>query len=563
MSYFRYLISLAPTASFAFLAIFAIHVRCVESATPPPSPLSCPPDQWWDGNDGPWSTFGMQIGTPPASLRLLPANGQGAVWVIVPEGCTKDDPTDCPNSRGNLFKRDTSSTWVQSDLYQLSVIEEKILGYNNSLNGIFGTDTVTIGWKGDGGPTVENAVLGGLATKAFYLGAFPLNPWPVNFTDIQNNKPSLLSTLKNQTKIPSLSWGYTAGMYNRAPKSFGSLTLGGIDVSRFEPNKLNFSMAVDISRDLEVAIQSITTSASSTPLLPKPIISFIDTVVPFIWLPLEACKQFESVFGLTWNAASELYLVDDTLHQKLLAQNPSITFRIGPQATGDAVDIKMSYGSFDLLASPPLVANQTRYFPLKRAVNDTQYALGRTFLQNAYVAANYEYFNFSISQATYPDTSVPQRLIALPARGASSASSSSGLSTGAIVGITVGGAAAILILVFALWLFMKNRKKPKSPTSPSYYPAEYQDSVLKAELGDTQIAEAGGGPVAHEIGAGYKPPVRYAPNEVFELPSQGLPVEAPTPEHSVYTTPYTTPGTTPSPYPPSRRPYPPRRPAGE
>jgi hypothetical protein len=29
------------------------------------------------------------------------------------------------------------------------------------------------------------------------------------------------------------------------------------------------------------------------------------------------------------------------------------------------------------------VSNQTRYFPLQRAANDTQYTLGRTFLQEA------------------------------------------------------------------------------------------------------------------------------------------------------------------------------------
>ena len=70
----------------------------------------------------------------------------------------------------------------------------------------------------------------------------------------------------------------------------------------------------------------------------------------------------------------------------MLAQNASLTFQISTDETSpDSVDIVLPYASFDLEVRDtyPNVNSTTRYFPLKRAANDSQYTLGRTFLQEA------------------------------------------------------------------------------------------------------------------------------------------------------------------------------------
>jgi len=86
-----------------------------------------------------------------------------------------------------------------------------------------------------------------------------------------------------------------------------------------------------------------------------------------------------------------MYLVDDALHRNLLSENPAFTFTIGnSQVGGPTVDIVLPYSSFDLEAKYPSVLNNTHYFPLLRAANDSQYTLGRTFLQDAYVSPNVE-----------------------------------------------------------------------------------------------------------------------------------------------------------------------------
>jgi hypothetical protein len=165
------------------------------------------------------------------------------------------------------------------------------------------------------------------------------------------------------------------------------LTLGGYDASRFTPNDVEFTLASDISRDLVVGVQSIRFSDSQTTneeLLPDGILAFIDSSVPHIWLPLSSCRAFEEAFGITYDDTTDLYLVNDTLHERLLSQNASITFILGNNVVGGrTVEIALPYLSFDLQADYKFLSESSRYFPLRRADNDTQYTLGRAFLQES------------------------------------------------------------------------------------------------------------------------------------------------------------------------------------
>ena len=143
-----------------------------------------------------------------------------------------------------------------------------------------------------------------------------------------------------------------------------------------------------------VGLQSISSSISSTgtnglttqqrSLLPDPILTFIDSTLPYIYLPVEACQEFEKALGLAWDSSNDVYWVNDTLHRSLLSKNLNFTFTIGDAiAGGPTVQIALPYASFDLEGRDSSGANTTRYFPLQRAVNESQYTLGRTFLQEA------------------------------------------------------------------------------------------------------------------------------------------------------------------------------------
>ena len=294
--------------------------------------------------------------------------------------------SDCSGARGLAFNPNTSSTWSLHGNYELST-EQNL---NLSAEAIFGNDTLGLGIQGSGGPVLQDQVIGAFTDDDFYLGYFGVNSEVINFTNTES-QPSYLTTLKDQNLIPSLSFGYTAGNQYRLKQVLGSLTLGGYDAGRFTPNGLSFPFAEDSSRNLMVGVQSISSTdqtGTNSILLASGngFMAYVDSTVSQIWLPLEACQAFEKAFGITFDETSQLYLVNDSLHTQLQAQNSSVTFELGAGTSGGkSINITLPYDSFDLLVEPPTpgVANNTRYFPLRRAANDSQYTIGRTFLQEA------------------------------------------------------------------------------------------------------------------------------------------------------------------------------------
>ncbi len=151
---------------------------------------------------------------------------------------------------------------------------------------------------------------------------------------------------------------------------------------------MSFDLDPDVSRDIVVSLNSISLTDATrvaAPLLPNAILTFIDSTFPYIYLPLKACEVFEAELGLTYDSEKKMYPINDTLHQTLIANNPTFNFSIGGSiAGGPTVDIILTYASFDFdVASYPY--NSTRFFPLQRSANETQYTLGRQFLQEACV----------------------------------------------------------------------------------------------------------------------------------------------------------------------------------
>jgi hypothetical protein len=184
-----------------------------------PAPIVFSPSQRWDGNDGSWSTFIFRLGTPAQTFRLLPSTAWQQIFVPVPEGCTPSDPSNCGDLRGAFpykgkqigFQYNESSTWTPIGSGIFDLVLENHLNYTG--NGLFGFETV--GLMVDGDLVFENQVVAGIATKDFYLGVFGLGPKPSNFSDFENPQRSLMRTLKDEEKIPSLSFAYTAGAFYR------------------------------------------------------------------------------------------------------------------------------------------------------------------------------------------------------------------------------------------------------------------------------------------------------------------------------------------------------------
>ena len=318
-------------------------------------------------------------------MRVLVSAASDDTLVVSSLGCVGSSDSTCSNDRGGLFNPNTSTSWQQHGYYEVNV--DQNLGIFTQ--GSFGNDTITLGLQGSGGPTLQNQIVSAYASNDMYVGMFGLNPSSTNFTPTDQNRASYLSSLKSGNLIPSLSFGYTAGNQYRLKQVYGSLTLGGYDSSLFSPNNLTMPLAPGTTRQLMAGLQTIKSknqNGTGASLMTNGIMISIDSTVPQIWLPQVVCTQFENAFGLTQDPKTGLYLVSDSLHSQLTEQNASITFTLGAAASGgQTVDITLPYASFDLVVKPPAfgVGQSQKFFPLRQAVNETQYTLGRTFLQEA------------------------------------------------------------------------------------------------------------------------------------------------------------------------------------
>lgn len=253
---------------------------------------------------------------------------------------------------------------------------------------------------------------------------------------------------------------------------FGSLTFGGYDASRSTPSNFTIPFASDDSRSLTAGVQSITatnTLQGNVELLSTGAFYLIDSSVPDLWLPESACQLFEQAFGLIYDNATNRYVVNDTIHSRLVQLNPSLSLTIGIQPFhGPTVDISLPYGAFDLQASSPFYSKATNYFPLRRAASDTQYTLGRTFLQEAHIIVDYERRNFSVNQALFQIPN-PETIVTIHPKTNTSSEATShhhGLGDGAIGGIAVGTVAFLSVIIAVIIVLVRKYKSAKQAAHP-------------------------------------------------------------------------------------------------
>lgn len=208
----------------------------------------------------------------------------------------------------------------------------------------------------------------------------------------------------------------------------------------------------------------------------------IDSSTPFLWLPGKVCDAFAMAFNLTYNETLQLYLYSNGTDPSVLSDwNMTFTFTLAdlPESS-KTVDITLPYDAFNQQLSFPFPALNTtflspavNYFPLRRASNNTQFTIGRVFLQESYLAVDYERNNFSISQAKFANDAVTRvnlASITRPKNGifaGSARDAAGGLSTGAKAGIGVGIALSIVAAIGLLLFLYFRRKRSSASESPA------------------------------------------------------------------------------------------------
>jgi hypothetical protein len=107
----------------------------------------------------------------------------------------------CRQKRGGLFLSNESTTWSEQGYFNLGYSVER--GYEGA--GDYGFDSIALNDQ----IAVPNQIVGIVNYTNTWIGSLGLGITKTNFTNVQ--KDPFLRSLRNNTLIPSLSYGFTAG----------------------------------------------------------------------------------------------------------------------------------------------------------------------------------------------------------------------------------------------------------------------------------------------------------------------------------------------------------------
>lgn len=116
-----------------------------------------------------------------------------------------DDPT-CTNARGGVFAPGSSAHWSEIGTWQLPL---NYPGYE--ANGEYGKDKINAHSSiSDIDFPMDNVLVSAINTTDYFNGYFGLGISKANFSD-EVEEPPLVQAVKSFGRIPSYTYGYTAG----------------------------------------------------------------------------------------------------------------------------------------------------------------------------------------------------------------------------------------------------------------------------------------------------------------------------------------------------------------
>lgn len=527
---------------------FAFLIRRTNGANTPGA-LSIVPSLNWYGSDGDWSAISLRVGTPQVWTDVMVSTVSSENWIVGTGACTANDSL-CKQSRGGgLFNPLNSSTWHNEGFYQFMVDSQ--LGNNGY--GWYGLDDMTLGSTG---VTVSQTVIGQfngsgpLTGTQYMLGMFGLGVTTARFAN-DSPLPLINALVEVNGVIPSHSYGYTAGAKYQQKGELLSLTLGGYDANRFVPHNVTFNLNPDNNPQASINTIFVESSATgnnfTTPrqlLQPSDRVSvIIDSSTPYLWLPAAVCDRFAQTLGLSYNDTLDLYTYDQnaTQHDTLANSQLSFTFSLSDVSSSPAmVNITLPFQAFDLQLTYPAIPNSTygnpdatkNYFPLRRATDESQYTIGRAFLQEAYLITDYERSIFSVHQAVHTanplgNTSIVAILQPSDSKftsvgGSAPDNGSAPLHRSSIIAVAVSSSVFVVLVSFlALFLCRRRRQKKAAAADeksdgPQTTQTRHPRSFLSRMLRRAPL------PTVHEAGGESAFPTEVAADashERFELPA--------------------------------------------
>lgn len=194
-----------------------------DTVTPPPLPVSVTPSGDFDGNDGKWSTFFINVnsddkGENGQDFKVLISTSSPLTLLPGQTGwCT----SDCPAKRG-VFSDGRqalgvgSSNWEDAGNYGVPLpywYAEPTSSGNGSLAGAWGKTNVGLGRSSPQSLVVADRYAVKYLFEDFFMGSFGLAQGQIG--PQSGTLPTFLTQFAGENNVASSSFGYTAGAYYR------------------------------------------------------------------------------------------------------------------------------------------------------------------------------------------------------------------------------------------------------------------------------------------------------------------------------------------------------------
>ncbi|KAI0882932.1 acid protease [Annulohypoxylon maeteangense] len=501
-----------PISLISYLAIF----RPVHGATAPVAAT------WSDstyGPDGPWPAVEVTLGDDQ-TIALYPGR-EFQSFLLTTDYCNQNrtlcyanqaglyndaqSQVDATGSTGHIqfqsgsdymagvdIRGQPTNSWIDNMKFggstianvSLALLNQSYMAYPNGQ-----WYPLTVGCLGIGAPDTVNQSFSNSYGPAINASLIPGYLWAHN-------------------KTASNSFGMHIGSAN--PKMPGSFYFGGYDQNRIVGDVLSYQD--DYTKDITLKDITIKVVDGSSPwqfeslggLLSSGNSSItsgglqvsVDGCSPYLSLPKSTCDAIAKNLPVTYNEGLGLYYwnTNEPKYTQIVNSASVLEFVFIADSNTKNVSISVPFRHLNLTLTAPLVDQPTQYFPCYTG-HSKGYTLGRAFLQDAFVGANWGTKSWWLAQA--PGPNIPSANVVELANGggikastndwkeswsgswtaltpeeASSSSTvsaptatntdsvdSTGLSTGAKAGIGVGVGIAGLAALGALAFFFMRRRK--------------------------------------------------------------------------------------------------------
>ncbi|KAK8044348.1 hypothetical protein PG993_004372 [Apiospora rasikravindrae] len=414
--------------------LWLVETPAVVWATTDPVEAKWSPNAY--GPDGPWPAVEVLVGGDQ-KIALYPGR-EFETYLLTTDYCTFNASVACQAAAAGLYNMGSSTRTATGSTggVQYQAPPNYMLGLpvKSHKNLTHWVDKVDFQEGSGPVPNVSMALLA--ESFASYPGGqwYPLTvgclglgaPETVNQTfssgsaSVPSKNASLVpGNLFERGRVESNSFGMhigsAAGGSSKVP---GALHFGGYDRNRVVGKILTSSGDYNRETTLkDIAIRVVDGSspwsfgAAQEGLLAQGnssmgsngIYVHVDGCSPYLSLPKSTCDAIAQHLPVTYNEGLGLYTwnTDDAKYTQIVNSASALEFSFYGSSNTDKVPISVPFRHLNLTLDAPLVSSPRPYFPCFTG-SDT-YTLGRAFLQDAFVGANWGAKTWFMAQAPGPN----------------------------------------------------------------------------------------------------------------------------------------------------------------